>query len=43
MSGRVGNGTYIELPPLNMLARVLIGDDDDKLLHLAGKHPLVQL
>ena len=33
----------VELPPLDVLARVLVRDDDDKLRDLAADHPLVQL
>lgn len=36
-------GTYIELPPLNVIARVLIRDDNDQFGNLAAHHPLVEL
>lgn len=35
--------TDVELPPLDVLARVLVGNDDDQLGDLAAHHPLVQL
>lgn len=35
--------THIKLPALDVLARVLVGDDDDKLRDLAAHHPLVEL
>lgn len=36
-------GTYIELPTLDVLAGVLVGNDNDKLGDLAADHPLVKL
>lgn len=35
--------TDVELPPLDVLARVLVGDDDDEPGYLAADHPLVEL
>ena len=35
--------TYIELPSLNVLARVLVRDDDDEARDLTADHPLVEL
>lgn len=34
---------YIKLPSLDVLACVLVGDDDDELGDLAADHPLVEL
>ena len=34
---------YIKLPPLDNLACILVGDDDDELGDLAADHPLVEL
>ena len=36
-------GPYVKLPPFNVLARVLVGDDNDQLGDLAADHPLVEL
>ena len=42
--GRGGReGTYVELPPLDVLAGVLVRDDDDEARDLAADHPLVEL
>jgi hypothetical protein len=41
--GKKGGATYVELPPLNALACVLVGDDNDELGDLTTDHPLVQL
>ncbi len=35
--------TYIKLPPLHMLARLLARDDDNQLRDLATEHPFVEL
>lgn len=35
--------THIELPSLNVLAGVLVGDDDDELGDFAANHPFVEL
>lgn len=35
--------TDVKLPPLDVLARVLVGNDNDQLGDLAAHHPLVQL
>lgn len=35
--------TYIELPSLNVLAGIFVGDDDDKLGDFAANHPFVEL
>lgn len=40
--GREG-ATYVELPALDVLARVLVGEDDDQIRDLAPHHPLVKL
>lgn len=40
--GRGGDGAYVKLPPLEVLARVLVRDDDDQLRDLAVLHPAVQ-
>jgi hypothetical protein len=36
-------GTHVKLPPLDALACVLVGDDDDELGDLAANHPLIEL
>lgn len=40
--GRFGM-THIELPSLNVLAGIFVGDDDDELGDFAANHPLVEL
>lgn len=35
--------SYIELPSLDVLARVLVGDDNDELRDFAANHPFVEL
>jgi hypothetical protein len=35
--------THIELPSLNVLACVFVGDDDDELGDFAANHPFVEL
>jgi len=35
--------TYIKLPPLDMLACLFAGDDNDELGYLASVHPLFEL
>lgn len=35
--------TYIELPTLDMLSRVLVGNDDDELGYFAAHHPFIEL
>jgi hypothetical protein len=36
-----GRGAYVKLPPLDVLARVFVGDHNDQLLDLAAHHPFV--
>jgi hypothetical protein len=41
--GRRWGETHVKLPPLDVLACVLVGNDDDELGDLAANHPLVEL
>ena len=36
-------GAYVELPALDVLAGVFVGNDDDELGYLAADHPFVEL
>lgn len=38
-----GRGTYVKLPPLNVLPGILVGNDNHQPRDLAADHPLVQL
>lgn len=38
-----GDGTYVKLPPLNVLPGVLVRDYNHETRDLAADHPLVQL
>lgn len=41
--GGVEKKAYVKLPALDVLACVLVGDDDDELGDLAADHPFVEL